>query len=83
MALGWARWRASEEKYFLGLVSAAVDALVGAGLIAVPADGDLTARMLLAALNEAGLSVASSPEPRAERERAHDLMDRLLSGLRP
>jgi AcrR family transcriptional regulator len=83
VALGWARWRASEEKYFLGLFSAAVDALAGAGLIAVPADGDLAARMLLAAVNEAGLAVATSPDPRAERERAHDLIDRLLSGLRP
>jgi AcrR family transcriptional regulator len=82
VALGWARWKASEEKYFLGLLKSALEAMAAAGLIAVPAEGDLTARMLLAALDEAGLSVASSPDPHAERERAGDLVDRLLSGLR-
>ena len=82
VALGWARWKAAEEKYFLGLVVSALDAMAEAGLIDTPAEGDLTARMLLAALNEAGLSVASSPEPRAEKKRAGDLIQRLLSGLR-
>jgi AcrR family transcriptional regulator len=82
VALGWVRWKASEEKYFLGLLSSALDAMAAAGLIAVPAEGDLTARMLLAALDEAGLSVASSTDPHAERERAGDLVNRLLSGLR-
>jgi AcrR family transcriptional regulator len=83
VALGWARWKASEEKYFLGLLSAALEAMAETGLIAVPTGGDLTARMLLAALDEAGLSVASSPDPHAERERAGDLINRLLTGLRP
>lgn len=82
VALGWARWKATEEKYFLGLLSSALDAMAEAGLIAIPAEGDLTARMLLAALDEAGLSVASSTDPHAERERAGDLIHRLLSGLR-
>jgi len=82
VALGWARWKASEEKYFLGLLSGALGAMAEQGLIAIPAEGDLTARMLLAALDEAGLSVASSPDPQTERERASDLIARLLSGLR-
>jgi AcrR family transcriptional regulator len=83
VALGWARWKASEEQYFLGLVRGAIDAMAAAGLIAIPSKGDLTARMLLAALNEAGLSVASASDPDAERARAAELIDRLLSGLRP
>jgi len=82
VALGWARWRATEEQYFLGLVSAALGAMAEAGLITLPAEGDLTARMLLAALNEAGLSVGSAPDPQAERARAGDLIERLVSGLR-
>jgi AcrR family transcriptional regulator len=82
VALGWARWKASEEKYFLGLLKSALEAMAAAGLIALPAEGDLTARMLLAALDEAGLSVASSPDPPAEQERAGELVNRLLSGLR-
>ena len=56
MALGWVRWKASEEQYFLGLLGAALDAMAGAGLITIPAGDDLTARMLLAALDEAGLA---------------------------
>ena len=42
----WPRWKASEEKYFLGLLSAALGAMAEAGLIAIPAEGDLPARML-------------------------------------
>jgi len=82
VALGWARWKAIDEKYFLGLLSAALDAMAEAGLIDIPPEGDLTARILLAALDEAGLSVASSPDPQAERQRAGELLNRLLSGLR-
>lgn len=83
VALGWARWKASEEKYFLGLLHAALQAMAAAGQIVVPDEGDLTARMLLAALDEAGLSVGLSSEPAKERERAHELLNRFLSGLRP
>jgi hypothetical protein len=54
-----------------------------AGLIVVPQEGDLAARMLLAALDEAGLSVAASSDPQAELDRAGDLIFRLLSGRRP
>ena len=82
VALGWARWKASEEKYFLGLLSSGLGALAEAGVIAIPAEGDLTARMLLAALDEAGLAVASSPDPPAARAQAGDLVTRLLTGLR-
>jgi AcrR family transcriptional regulator len=82
VALGWARWKASEEKYSLGLLSSALNVMAEAGLITIPADGDLTARVLLAALDEAGLSVGSSADPEAERQRAIDLIGRMLGGLR-
>jgi hypothetical protein len=55
--------------------------MAGAGLITIPAGDDLTARMLLAALDEAGLAVGASADPGPERQRALDLVDRLLSGL--
>jgi AcrR family transcriptional regulator len=83
VALGWARWKASEEKYFLGLLGSALRAMASAGLITIPGDGDLTARMLLAALDEAGLAVGSSSDPEAERRRALDLITRMLTGLGP
>ena len=52
VALGWARWKEIEEKYFLGLAAASIRGLAEAGLISVP-PGDLTARMFLAAAGEA------------------------------
>ncbi len=79
-ALGWARWKEIEEQYFLGLVAGALEALAQAGLIALPS-GDLTARMLLAAMSEAGLAVAASSRPDAERRRAGALVMRFVSGL--
>lgn len=80
-ALGWARWKETEEKYFLGLVTGAVAGLADAGLIAIP-PGDLTARMLLAAMSEAGVAVATSADPDEERRRVGALVLRLLEGLR-
>jgi AcrR family transcriptional regulator len=79
-ALGWARWREIEERYFLGLVTAALDGLAQAGQIDIPA-GDLTARMILAALGEAGLAVAAADQQDAQRQRVGELMLRLVAGL--
>jgi len=83
IALGWARWKAIEEQYFLGLVKAALLALAEAGAIEIPDDGNLIARMLLSAMDEAGLAVAGSVHPQVERQRAGELTKRLMSGLRP
>jgi AcrR family transcriptional regulator len=80
-ALGWARWKDIEERYFLGLMVASLDGLAQAGLIRVP-PGDLTARMLLAAISEAGLAVAVADDPEEERGRVADLVGRLVLGLR-
>ncbi len=66
-ALGWARWKEIEEQYFLGLVTASLAALADQGIIDLP-PGDLAARMLLAAMSEAGLAVAAAPRPAAERD---------------
>ena len=80
-ALGWARWKDIEERYFLGLMAASLDGLARAGLIRVP-PGDLTARMLLAAISEAGLAVAGADDPEEERARVGALVRRLVRGLR-
>jgi AcrR family transcriptional regulator len=79
-ALGWARWKEAEEKYFLGLVKAALDGLAQSGHIEIPS-GDLTARMVLAAMSEAGLAVAASPTAAVEMGRARQLVLRIVAGL--
>jgi AcrR family transcriptional regulator len=79
-ALGWARWKEIEERYFLGLITAAVDAMVHDGQLDIP-PGDLTARMLLAAMTEAGLAVAAAARPKVERRRVSALVMRFLEGL--
>jgi AcrR family transcriptional regulator len=80
-ALGWARWKEIEERYFLGLVVAALDAMAQEGQLDIP-PGDLTARMFLAAMTEAGLAVAAATRPTAERRRVAPLVMRFLEGLR-
>ena len=80
-ALGWIRWKETEERYFLGLVTGALAGLAEAGEIEIP-PGDLTARMLLAATNEVGLAVAAAADREEERQRGAALVMRLLDGLR-
>jgi AcrR family transcriptional regulator len=80
-ALGWARWKQLDEHYFLGLVRGGLDSLAATGGYDIAA-GDLTARMLLAALGEAGLAMAASPEPETERRRARTAILQFLQGLR-
>jgi AcrR family transcriptional regulator len=80
-ALGWARWKEIEEQYFLGLVAAALAAMAQEGFIDLP-PGDLAARMLLAAMSEAGLAVAAAPDPAAELEQVGALVMRFVNGLR-
>ena len=56
-------------------------AMAGHGAIQIPA-GDLMARMLLAAMTEAGLAVAGADRPDEERRRTGALVMRLVEGLR-
>jgi AcrR family transcriptional regulator len=81
VALGWARWKELEESRFLALVIAALRAL--AGPVGVDARNlELEARMVLAAMGEAGLAVSAADDPDAERQRAGALLLRLVEGLR-
>ena len=78
--LGWSRWKQLEEARFLALVIAVLVALAepqGVG----NRDVDLEARMVLVAMGEAGLAVASSDDPDAERRRAGALVQRLVLSL--
>lgn len=79
-ALGWQRWKEIEERYFLGMVTAAVVGLARAGLIQVP-DEQLVARMFLSALGVAGMAVPTAAEQDAERNAMAQLVMRFLGGL--
>ena len=79
--LGQARYRAIGESFYLAGLREGLALLTATGRYAVP-PGDLPARMILAALGEAGLAVADAEDPEAERERAKDVILRLIDGFR-
>jgi len=80
-ALGWDQWRQIDEHYSLALVRAPLARLMRLGVLR-PQPLDLTARVLLAALTEAGMAVAAAPDRPAARREAEALLVELLSGLR-
>jgi AcrR family transcriptional regulator len=78
--LGWARWRSLDEQHTLGGLRASFRRLADEGRIP---DGqqELLAYMLLAALNEAALFIASAEEQRAAMDTARATIDGLLDRL--
>jgi len=80
--LGWARWRELAEHHVLGLLREVLSGLMTAGLLR-PQPPDLLARLLLAALVEAALTIASAPDQDRARTEAGALLRDLLEGLRP
>jgi len=79
--LGWEEWRAIDAQYGLGMVEAALAEAQQAGLLGPQPVGPL-AHLLLGALNEAALLVATAARPRAARKEVGatlvGLLDRLL-----
>jgi AcrR family transcriptional regulator len=80
-ALGLERWKEIDETFFLGLMKGGLADLASTGRFDIP-DEDLTARVLFAALTEAGLSAASAPNPNAALAVARALLNQLIDGLR-
>jgi len=80
-ALGWDRWREIDERYSLVLVRVPLARLMRAGIIQVR-PVDLMARVVLAALTEAGMAVAAATDREAARRDAEDLVTALLAGFR-
>ncbi|WP_261557867.1 TetR/AcrR family transcriptional regulator [Frankia tisae] len=78
--LGWQQWRATEKRYGLGAIRALLERAVAEGsLSAQPLDA--LAHILLAAVDEAALFIASADDPPAAREQAVTAVERLLTGL--
>lgn len=81
-ALGWETYREIDERYALGVVQAALAGLREAKLLR-RFDLDLLARILLAALVEAGIALARAPDTVVARNNAQRIFDAILEGLGP
>jgi AcrR family transcriptional regulator len=79
--LGWEAWREIGNRYGLEVTTTALQRAMDAGVLR-PADVTLLAHMLLAALGEAGMLLANSENPQAERERVEATILIMLEGLR-
>ena len=79
--LGWSEWRAIDMRYGLGLATAALTAAMEAGEIRRSPVRPL-AHVLLAAMGEAGLMVATAEDPAAERAEIEPTLVGLIEGLR-
>jgi AcrR family transcriptional regulator len=78
--LGWERWREIGMRYGLGLVEAALQAAIDAGLLS-PQPVRPLAHVLIGAIDEAALYVATAEDRRAARAQAAAVLDRVLAGL--
>jgi AcrR family transcriptional regulator len=79
--LGWEEWREIGNRHGLGLVTGALSWAMDEGQIA-RSDVRTLAHVLLAALAEASLLIASADDPRVAREDVERTLMLLLDGLR-
>jgi AcrR family transcriptional regulator len=80
-ALGWQGWREIDERYAMPLVRIPLARLMSAGVLRHHPP-ELLARVVLAALTEAGLAVAAAPDRPVARAQAQTLITELLSAFR-
>jgi AcrR family transcriptional regulator len=78
--LGWEEWRRVEERHALGLLKAVLESGAKEGLIRAEMV-DVTAHVLLAAVNEIALFVARAPDAEMAMETGSEALDDLLKGL--
>ena len=78
--LGWPRWRALEEQYGLGMVTAALQGALDSGLLK-PAPVQVLAKLVLSAITEAGLVIAHADDRAAARSEAEEALLTLMAGL--
>ncbi len=79
--LGWERWHEIDAKYSLRLVTTALQAAAGQGIIA-PGPMDPLAHLLIGALTEAAIFIAHADHQAAARREVGKNLVQLLSGLR-
>ncbi len=78
--VGWQRWRELDREHTLGGLQAAISRLAAAGTVD-PAQVDLQAHMVLAAVGEAAMFVATADDPEAALPAALIAVDTLLTRL--
>ena len=78
--LGSERWREIGMRYGLGLVEAALQAAIEAGRLR-PQPVRPLAHVLIGAVDEAALYVATADDPKAARDEVGAVLDRLLTAL--
>ena len=79
--LGWREWREVDMRHGLGLISAGLQGGMDAGVLRVQPVLPL-AHMLLAALSEAGLMVATATDPNATRKEVEPTILGMIESLR-
>ena len=79
--LGWERWRAIAMHYGFGLVETVLQAAIDAGQLA-PQPVPPLAHVLIGAVDEAALYVATSADQVRARAEVEAVLERLLAGLR-
>ncbi|HEV2362792.1 MAG TPA: TetR/AcrR family transcriptional regulator [Caulobacteraceae bacterium] len=80
--LGWDRWRQIDERYFLAMLPAGLEAAMAAGQIRRQPAPPL-ARLLIGALTEAAVACAAADDPAGAGRELARALDSLLEGLRP
>ena len=78
--LGWERWREIGMRYSIGLVEAVLQAAIDVGQLD-PQPVRPLAHVLMGAIDEAALYVATAEDSRAARVEVTAVLDRLLSAL--
>lgn len=78
--LGWRRWRELDEKHALGDIKAALTYAAEAGRLD-RSQVDMSAHILLAAVNEVALVIARADDPGAARAEGERAVRRLLDGM--
>lgn len=82
IVLGWAEWRALDQQFTGDVLARVLSGLMDAGLIERQEE-ELLARLCCATIAEAALAIAQSNSDSAEmKERAMQIMLRMMSGLR-
>jgi AcrR family transcriptional regulator len=79
--LGWQEWREIGRRYVFGLVTFGLQNAMDAGVLR-RADVDQLAHLLIGALGEAAMVLASADDPEAARQQAEETLFVLLEGLR-